>query len=286
MAWVDEPRGDGGGDPNVNEDYRRYAEVAERAAREAGAILRAAYGRVAAREKAPSDLITDADLASQRKIADVLLGAFPAHTLLAEEEGVEPDPEAPWRWIVDPLDGTINFAHGISPWCVSIALEHRGDLVVGVIHVPLTGHTFRALAGGGATLDERPIRVSTIDRLSGSLVAANFPTDFAADAARQLAYFGRFSTGTHSVRRTGSSAWNLAMVAASGFEVCYGTALNPWDVAAGVVLIREASGQVTGLWGEEFSPYRPEVLASNGHVHREALAALAEAWPRAASDPG
>lgn len=263
----------------MDEDYRVYRAEAERAAEAGGRLLLAAYGTVVAREKAPSDLVTDADGASQRAIAGILAGAFPDHTLLAEEDGVVPDPEKPWRWVVDPLDGTINFAHGFPLWCVSIALEHRGRLVVGVVHVPLTATTFSAALGGGATRNGQPLRVSAVDRLSGALIATCLPTAFAADAARQLAYFSRFSTGTHSVRRTGTSAWNLALVAAGGCEVCYSTALHPWDAAAGVVLIREAGGTVTGLAGEPYDLYRPGILASNGRVHAEAIRALAESWP-------
>jgi myo-inositol-1(or 4)-monophosphatase len=265
----------------VSESYQVYREVAERAAQEAGRLLRRAYGTVVAREKAPADLVTDADVASQRAITAVLAEAFPGHTLLAEEDGVVPDPGTPWRWVVDPLDGTINFAHGFPLWCVSIALEHRGRLVVGVVHEPLTGMTFSASQGQGTTRDGRPVRVSAVTRLGAALIATGLPTDFAADAARQLAYFGRLSTGTHSVRRTGTSAWNLAQVAAGGCEVCYATALHPWDAAAGVVLVREAGGMVTGLDGEPYDLYRPGILASNGRVHAEAARALAESWPPA-----
>jgi myo-inositol-1(or 4)-monophosphatase len=263
----------------VTDGYREYREVAERAAREGGRLLLGAYGKVAAREKAPFDLVTDADGASQRAIAAVLAGAFPDHTLLAEEDGVFPDPDKPWRWVVDPLDGTINFAHGLPIWCVSIALEHAGELVVGVIHVPLTDTTFSASAGGGTTRDGRPVRVSEADRLGSSLIATGFPTNFAADADRQLALMRRFSTETHSVRRSGSSAWNLAMVAAGAFEVCYGTSMHPWDAAAGVVLVRGAGGTVTGLGGEPFHLYETGVLATNGRVHAEAVRAAVEAWP-------
>jgi myo-inositol-1(or 4)-monophosphatase len=269
----------------VSEAYQVYREVAERAAEEAGRLLLGAYGTVAAREKAPFDLVTDADGASQRAIAAVLAAAFPDHTLLAEEDGVLPDVDTPWRWVVDPLDGTVNFAHGFPLWCVSIALEHRGRLVVGVVHVPLTGTTFSASLGRGTTRDGRPVRVSAVDRLRGALIATGMPTDFAADAPRQLAYFGRLSSGTHSVRRTGTSAWNLALVASGGCEVCYATALHPWDAAAGVVLIREAGGMVTGLAGEPYDLYRPGLLASNGRVHDEAVRALAESWPTAPADP-
>jgi myo-inositol-1(or 4)-monophosphatase len=259
--------------------YRAYREVAERAAEAGGRLLREAYGTVVAREKAPFDLVTDADGASQRAIAAVLSGAFPEHTLLAEEDGVVPDPAKPWRWVVDPLDGTINFAHGFPLWCVSIGLEHRGQLVVGVVHVPLTGTTYSAAKGEGATCDGRPMRVSAVDRLAGSLIATGMPTQFAADAARQLAYMGRFSTGTHSVRRTGSTAWNLALVAAGACEVCYATSVHPWDAAAGVVLVREAGGMATDLAGGPYDLYRPGLLATNGRVHAEAVRALAESWP-------
>jgi myo-inositol-1(or 4)-monophosphatase len=239
-----------------------------------------AYGRVSAREKGPSDLVTDADLASQRAIAALLAEAFPDHTLLAEEEGVVPDPANPWRWIVDPLDGTVNFAHGVPLWVVSIGLEHRGELVVGVIYHPLNDTLFSASKGAGATLNGQPMHVSSAARLSESLLVTGMPTLFGPDAERQLALFGRFSTGTHSVRRTGTSAWNLAMTAAGGFEVCYATSMNPWDAAAGVVLVREAGGTVTGLYGEPYDLYGEGILASNGRVHQEATLAVREVWPR------
>ncbi len=264
----------------MTDDDREYLAVAERAAVAAGAILLDACGKVEAREKGPGDLVTDADSASQRAIAAILLGAFPEHTLLAEEDGVTPDPDIPWRWVVDPLDGTINFAHGFPLWCVSIALEHRGQLVAGVIHVPPTGATYSASAGRGATLNGRALRVGGSRTLRTSLIATGMPTDFAGDADRQLAYYGRFSTGTHSVRRTGSSAWNLAIVAAGGCDAFYATSLHPWDAAAGVLLVREAGGMVTGLAGEPYDLYGKGLLATNGHIHAEAVLGLADAWPR------
>jgi myo-inositol-1(or 4)-monophosphatase len=270
----------------VSSAYREFQVVAERVAAEAGALLRDAYGRVQAREKGPFDLVTEADVASQRLIARGLLDAFPDHTLLAEEEGVQPAPGNPWRWIVDPLDGTVNFAHGIPIWCVSIALEHEGELVVGVVHHPVNGTTHSARLHGGTTLNGNTVRVSPAKALRESLIATGMPTDFAGDADRQMAYMRRFSTRTHSVRRTGSSAWNLAMVSSGGFDVCYATAMHPWDSAAGVVLVREAGGQVTGLRGEPFSPYCLEILATNGHTHGESLRALGEAWPSAPSSSG
>ena len=258
--------------------YAQARQVAEYAARRAGAILLELSGRVEAREKAPGDLVTDADLASQRAIAAILSDRFPGHTLLAEEEGVMPDPSAEFRWIVDPLDGTINFAHGVPLWCVSIALEHAGELVVGVVYQPLLDDMFSAAKGLGATRNGQAMNVSATDRLSRSLIVCGMPTDFGSDSARQLALMDRFSTGTHSVRRTGNSAWNLAMTAAGGFDVCYATAIQPWDAAAGVVLVREAGGTVTAIDGSPHDLYANSVLASNGLVHSEAALAVISAW--------
>ncbi len=264
----------------MSDDYRVCQVLAEQVALEAGQVLRAAYGRVEAREKGPGDLVTDADLASQRLITERLEQAFPKHTLLAEEEGVGPDASRPWRWIVDPLDGTINFAHGFGFWSVSIALEHAGTLVVGVVHNPLTGDMYSAALGHGSTWNGQPIRVSRTERLAESLIATALPTDIRPDADLQMAYLRQFSMGTHSVRRTGSSALNLAIVAAGGFDVCYATFMNPWDAAAGVILVREAGGIVTNLTGGPYDLYGGNILATNGRVQDEALNALALARSR------
>jgi myo-inositol-1(or 4)-monophosphatase len=264
----------------LSEDYRKYQEVAEGAATLAGRLLRGAYGRVTAREKGPGDLVTDADVDSQRLIAEELQRAFPDHTMLAEEQGAKPDPTRAWRWIVDPLDGTINFAHGFGFWSVSIALEHSGELVVGVVHNPLTGDMYSAAKGQGATLNGQPIRVSGCTQLSASLIATALPTDILSSLDLQMAYLRGFSIGTHSVRRTGSSALNLALVAAGGFEVCYATVMNPWDAAAGVMLVREAGGKVSSLSGGPYDLYGEQILATNGNVHEQALGVLAAARHR------
>ena len=260
-------------------DYAPYRAVAEAAAREAGRILLDHYGQVQAREKGPGDLVTDADSASQRLIAAALATAFPDHTLLAEEDDVVADPGNPWRWVVDPLDGTVNFAHGFPFWSVSIALEHAGQLVVGVVYNPLTGEMFAASRGAGATLDGAPLRVSATDSLASALISTGFPTAFAADSPRQLALLDRLATGTHSVRRTGSAALNLAHVAAGHFEVFYATSIRSWDVAAGVVLVTEAGGKVSALDGGPHDLDLGGLLATNGHVHAETVAACLQAWP-------
>ncbi|GAC1465755.1 MAG: inositol monophosphatase family protein [Isosphaeraceae bacterium] len=262
-------------------DYQNYQRAAEDIAIEAGALLRERFGHVSVREKGPADLVTDADYASQHLIAQKLRDSFPEHTLLAEEEdgSAVTDDSNPWRWIVDPLDGTMNFAHGFPFWCVSIALEHAGNLVVGVVHDPLTSQTYSASTGQGASRNGQPIRVSLSDRLETSLIVAAFPTNFGADADRQTSYFRRLSTGTHSLRRTGSSALNLALLAAGNCEVCYGTDLHPWDAAAGVVLVREAGGTITRFSGAPYDLYGKEILATNGRIHAPTVEAFHEAWP-------
>jgi myo-inositol-1(or 4)-monophosphatase len=260
-------------------EYQALRSWAERVAREAGAVLQRYFGHVEAREKRPGDLVTDADRVSQDLIASAIERDFPDHTLLAEEEGAVPDPKKAWRWVVDPLDGTINFAHGMPIWCVSIALEYAGLLVAGVVHVPLMDSTYSASLGAGATANGHPLRVSRVDTLGKSLVTTGLPTDFAADAERQMALMRRFSTGTHSVRRTGSTAWNLAQMAAGACEVFYATSVHPWDVAAGVLLVREAGGKVTTLTEGEYDLYGGGILASNRSVHGEAARAIREAWP-------
>lgn len=262
----------------ASDAYSSERQVAEYAAREAGQILLAMFGKVRAWEKGPADLLTEADLASQRSIARALAAAFPAHTLMAEEENAVPAEGNPWRWIVDPLDGTVNFAHGNPLWCVSIGLEHEGELVVGVVHHPLLGWTYSASKGQGTTVNGALVQASGAATLSSSLISTGFPSYVEESRADLLmAYMREFSIGTHSVRRTGSSAWNLALIAAGGLDIFYGTAMNPWDAAAGVVLVREAGGHVTGLEGEPYSVYGPGILASNGRVHVEALEALRRA---------
>ena len=263
----------------MSDTYENELAHAERMAVEAGKLLRGAFGRVSAREKGPSDLVTEADTQSQALIASMITDVFPDHTLLAEEEGVRPDPAKPWKWIVDPLDGTINFAHGFPFWCVSIALEHKGTIVVGVIHDPISGVTYSARRGGGTQRNGEPVQPSRTTELRSSLISAGLPTGFAADAERQLALFKTFSSETHSVRRTGSTALNLALLSAGGFDVYYTTSVHPWDVAAGILLVTESGGTVTALDGSDYHLDQPTLLATNGLLHSEAVARVEAAWP-------
>ncbi len=254
--------------------YTEYQREAEAIALRAGEYLRGVFGKVTAREKKPGDLVTDADLGSQDLIAEGLGRAFPDHAILGEERGLIAEAGNPFRWIVDPIDGTMNFAHGFPLWCVSIGLEHEGELVAGVILDPLQRRLWSASKNAGTFVDGERVHVSTATTLSSSLITTGIPADFGtgSDGERQVGLFRRFSTGTHSVRRTGSSALNLAFVAMGACEVFYSTHVNAWDVAAGVVLVREAGGIVTGLHGEPYLVDAPSILASNSLVHTEALA--------------
>ncbi len=253
--------------------YVECQREAESIALRAGEYLRGVFGKVSSREKKPGDLVTDADLGSQELIVEGLNRAFLDHAILGEENGLIGDPGKPYRWIVDPIDGTMNFAHGFPLWCVSIGLEHEGELVVGVILDPIQRRLWSASKNAGTTVDGTRVRVSGAKLLSESLIATGIPADFGtgSDAARQIGLFSRFSSRTHSVRRTGSSALNLAFVSMGACEVFYSTYVNAWDVAAGVVLVREAGGIVTGLDGGPYNVDHPEILASNGLVHAEAV---------------
>ncbi len=263
----------------MTKTYHRELAFAERVAREAGALLLGAYGRVSAREKGPNDLVTEADTATQHLIARRISEEFPDHTLLAEEEGVVADPGKSWKWIVDPLDGTINFAHGFPFWAVSIGLEHNGRLVVGIVYNPLAKIVYSASLGGGTHRNGEPMRVSGANVLKDSLIGAALPTGFDKDADRQLAYFRTMSTDTHSVRRTGSTALNLAFLACGGLDLIYATSVYPWDVAAGILLVTEAGGVVTAIDGSPHQMNQMSLLGSNGLLHAEALQRLGAAWP-------
>lgn len=247
-------------------DLKRFCAVAEHAARRAGAILLDMAGKVSVREKGRGDLVTTADLASQESIRETLLTAFPSHTFLGEESIAAPDPAADFRWIVDPLDGTSNYVHGLEFFAVSIGLEHRGEQIVGVIYDPSADRCFKATAGGGAFLNDAPIRVSAVDSLRAALLVTGFPPGM-RDRADLLRLFEEFCSESHSVRRLGSAALDLAYVASGRFDGFYAPNLHPWDAAAGAVIVREAGGRVTNLDGTPYNLYTPDILASNGAIH-------------------
>lgn len=255
-----------------------YLEAAKQAARLGAAVLEKWRSRFQVREKGRCDLVTEADLESQRTIHDFLARQFPGHGFIGEEERAaktKPEPGAPPTWIVDPLDGTTNYVHDCPVYCVSIGLEIAGELVVGVVHDPSRNELFTAAKGQGAWLGNRRLKTSEADRLEEALLATGFAPDLRGQE-KTLEWWRYLSYRAQALRRTGSTALNLAYLAAGRFDGYWAFDNHAWDVAGGVVLVREAGGIVTNIDGSAFDPYTPDGLASNGPLHPALLKAFRE----------
>jgi myo-inositol-1(or 4)-monophosphatase len=252
-----------------------FLSAAQDAALAAGRILQDWAGRFTVSEKGPADLVTEADIAAQTAIYQVLHARFPDHGFLGEE-GLDSIPGAEFRWIIDPLDGTSNYVHRFPYYAVSIGLAHRGKLVAGVILDPTRGEMFSAAIGEGATLDGRPIRSSRFDRLNQAMVIASFPPGVRADSQaikRFLTVLGYAQT----IHRSGSAALNLAYVAAGRLDGFWSASLKPWDVAAGVLIVTEAGGRVTKMDGSSLDIAIPDLLSTNGTgIHEELCRLLSD----------
>ncbi len=240
-------------------------------ARDAGQLLLEKFDRdLKISKKGDINLVTEADLASEALIIERIKSYYPKHSILAEEAGnaVTIGGENTSKWIIDPLDGTTNYAHGYPCFCVTIALEHDGEVVIGVTFDPTRNEIFAAEKGKGASLNNKPIRVSSAADLGDSLIVTGFPYDFKrrADFARHLTQFLLNSRG---VRRDGSAAIDLAYVACGRFDGMWEEGLSPWDMAAGVLLVEEAGGFVSGYDGGKFNIYSPPMMASNGLIHSQ-----------------
>ncbi len=251
-----------------------YLEAALEAALLAQGIHRyyLARGFSQGTKSGPTDLVTQADREAEAAVRDFLLTRFPEAGFLGEEGGSEGGKAL--RFIVDPLDGTVNYAHGFPFYGVSIALEAEGQIVLGVVMDTARGETFYALRGEGAYLDGRPIRVTERDELLGSLLATGFPYDVAKDP-ENLLYFERALKRGLLVRRPGAAALDLAYVAAGRLEGFWEVKLNPWDVAAGWLLVEEAGGRVTDLQGGPYRLGHRYIVATNGRIHQALLEVLA-----------
>jgi myo-inositol-1(or 4)-monophosphatase len=262
-----------------------FLDLAMEAAREGGSILRAEFDHPARISyKGEVDLVTQADRRSEDAIVARLRARFPEHAIVAEEGGGQ-EKESRYRWHVDPLDGTTNFAHGYPCFAVSIGLEEAGELIVGVIYQPVTEELFTAVRGEGAYLNERRIRVSRVEHLSTSLLATGFPS---VKRARNpnIRYYWDFTLRSHGVRRDGSAALDLAAVACGRFDGFWEFGLHSWDTAAGVLLVREAGGVVTSFSGQPYRPGDHETLASNGRIHDEMRQVVREIAGQGAALPG
>jgi len=241
-------------------------EVAFRAARRAGEVLRAGFGTEhSITYKGEVDLLTEIDEQAERVIREELLGTFPTYGMLAEEGG-ELAAEEGARWIVDPLDGTTNYAHQLPIFCVSIALERSHEVVLGVVHDPMREETFVAERGRGATLNGEPIKVSDTEEMIRALIVTGFPYD-RAEMPEALELFGRFAAATQGMRRLGSAALDLCYVAAGKLDGYYERGIWPWDLAAGSVIVEEAGGKLTNYRGDVLDLHGREIVASNGRLH-------------------
>ncbi len=244
-------------------------EAAVGAARAAGEVLRDAFGgEQKIRYKGEVDLVTDVDERAERLISEMLHESFPEYGMLAEEGGRTAG-EGDARWIVDPLDGTTNYAHGLPIFSVSIALERSGEVVLGVVHDPMNEETYVAERGGGATLNGEPIKSSEIDELGRALLVTGLPYD-RAEMPAGLELFGRFAMLSRGMRRLGSAALDLCYVAAGRLDAYFERGVHAWDVAAGALILEEAGGKVTDYRGRKPNLDGGEIVASNGPLH-EAL---------------
>jgi len=251
--------------------------VAIEAALAAGQILKAGLGRARkVRHKGFRDLVTELDLAAQAEIVGRIEAAFPDHRIMAEEDEAGPPELSGPVWIVDPLDGTTNFVHGLPTYCVSICLNVDGQAQVGVIYDPERDEIFSARQGEGAFLGDQPIRASAQDELSQSLLVTGFPYDLESQIEVIMARFQRLLTLSQGVRRLGSAALDLAYVACGRMDAFWEDGLHPWDMAAGVLLVAEAGGRVSDLDGQPFDLLSGRILASNNLIHQSTIAALRE----------
>lgn len=265
-----------------NDSVDDWLSTCEAAARAGGQELRDWRGRFQTRKKGVRDLVTDADLASQDAIRSLITARFPEHAFVGEEQGTDSiAPKADQlTWIVDPLDGTTNYVHGYPNFAVSVAIARGNDVLAGVIYDPVRDECFAAATGKGAWCNGSRLKTSDVSTVAEALVAVSLPAHVKRDSA-DLLDFIEAAQVSQAVRRSGSAALNLAHLASGALDAFWATHIRAWDVAAGVLLIREAGGIVTGRDGQPFDLWNPHFLAAAGpQMHREMLEVLTEFSPR------
>jgi len=253
---------------------REFVNTAIEAARKAGELqLQGLRKKHKIDYKGEINLVTEVDRQCEELILGLIGRRFPDHDILTEET-----PQlfkgSPYRWIVDPLDGTTNYVHGYPVFCVSIALEYMGEIVLGVVYDPTREELFVGQKGGGAFLNGEKIRVSQTRELSKGLLVTGFPYDLKEDPVNNLDHFTNMIMEAQAVRRDGSAALNLCYVASGRFDGFWELKFWPWDVAAGALIVKEAGGKVTDFDGRNFDPYGMEIVASNGLIHESILKVL------------
>ena len=256
-------------------DSDRLLRTGIAAAYKGAGVLRALRGRLTRiREKGRADLVTEADTESEAAIIDRIRQAFPDHGFLAEESGAVGG-DGGYCWIVDPLDGTMNFAHGLDLYCISIAVAFNRELLAGVVLNPVSGELFTASKGRGAHLNADPIRVSETDALEKSLLVTGFPYNFREIGGAVMTRFARCANAARGVRRLGAAALDLCFLACGRFEAFWEQNLQPWDTAAGSLIAREAGARLSDFSDAPFVIEKKELLATNGKIHRQMIDLLA-----------
>lgn len=252
----------------------KYLKEAEAIAQKAGEMLREnidASARIFF--KGAVDLVTNFDNRAQKMIFNHLSASFPDHDFWAEE-GLSKEKGKDFRWIIDPLDGTTNYVHSLPIFCVSIALEKRGKVVLGVVYDPMREEMFSAVKKRGAFLNGKRIRVSSVDDLDKSLVATGFPYDLRESDVNNVDHFNNFLIRVQAIRRCGSAAMDLCYVACGRFDGFWELKLKPWDMAAGALIVKEAGGRISNFQNREFSIFGSEILATNSLIHHQMIEVL------------
>jgi len=260
---------------SINENDE-LTQTAIEAARLGGAILQdyAQKGFTIHSKGQAINLVTEADLHSEKTIIQSIQKTFPNHQILSEEQGLQDIPQHSIKWIIDPLDGTVNFAHGFPMYNVSIGIEYQGTCVIGVIFDPTRDELFLAQQGRGATLNGTPIQVSSTRTISEALLVTGFAYDIHTAKDNNLKEFCAFTVRAGGMRRTGTAAIDLCYIACGRLDGFWELQLNPWDTAAGKVIVEEAGGKITNYAGEPYSIYGQTILATNGLIHQEMLEVL------------
>ncbi len=251
-----------------------YLTSMQELAHEAGALLLSYFGKVSIEYKGDVDIVTEADRASEKLVVARIRKQWPSHDLIGEE-GSRNETGSDFRWYVDPLDGTTNFAHGYPVFCVSLGLEYKGQRIAGVVYDPCRDEMFAAEKGSGSRLNGLPIHVSKTARLAESLVATGFPSH-KRHKNPNIHFYHQITLRSHGVRRAGSAALDLCYVSCGRFDAFWEFNLNSWDTAAGVLLVEEAGGKVTNFSDAPFSIDSRELLATNTLLHQEMLKEFAE----------
>ena len=257
-------------------ELKNFLKIAIEAAKEAGRIQRERFGEnFKIEHKGEINLVTEVDYQCEKAIIDIIKRDYPEHEILTEEAGsVKTAPNSRYKWIIDPLDGTTNYAHSYPCFCASIGLEIDGEIVAGAVYNPMLDELFTSVKGKGAYLNEKRIGVSKIADINKSLLATGFPYDIRDSKENNLNHFCNFAVRAQAIRRPGSAVLDLCYLAAGRFDGFWELKLYPWDMAASSLIVKEAGGMITDFKGGEFSIYKGEMLASNGLIHKEMIEIL------------